>query len=418
MGWFNRASVQEEVNNRDTSIGDPAFADVIFAGNQSWSGENVTEQTALNVAAVFRAVNIIAGTIASLPLRSILTLDDGTKDRANSWLDNPSGSREIGPTQFEWVETLVWHLVLHGNAYIYKLRNGAGAVSGGQIIPPGAITPELDNADNKVFRVTLANGSQALWGEYLVMHIPAPITDGLRGLSLLECARNGIGISLAADKASGRVFKNGASYSVLVTADEDITTEEAETIKASLQSKMVGVDTAGGMAVVNRKLTLTPWTMSLADAQWLETRQFQIEEIARWFGIPPHLLMQSEKSTSWGTGIEEQNRGLARHTLSPWTARIEQRLSRLLPNPQKAEFDYSGYLKPSPKDEIDLLIQQVNAGLLTINEARAIRNMPKLPASTGADLPRVAPGSTDPRLVENELEGKADETDPNTQASG
>jgi HK97 family phage portal protein len=136
----------------------------------------------------------------------------------------------------------------------------------------------------------------------------------------------------------------------------------------------------GDILFLNAQLKFTPWTIPPVDAQFIESRVHQIEEVARIFGIPPHLLGQTEKQTSWGTGVAEQNRGLARYTLMGWTSRIEQRLSTLLSRPTICEFDYAGLLQPAPEVEIPLLIQQVEAKLLTLDEARRIRNLPPLPA--------------------------------------
>lgn len=397
MAWFRR-SQPEEVKERDWSIGDPTFADYFGIAN-NWSGETVSEWKALNLSAVYRAASLISGTIASLPLRS-LRESNGQTDRANSWLDNPSGD-PYGSTQFEWIETIVLHLIFHGNVYLLKLRNGAGAVVGAQPLHPACVDVEkVEGAvGGKVFRVSLDDGTTRVFDGTDIEHIVGANSDGLKGYSLISMARNSLGTTIAADKAAASAFKNGATLSVVVTPEEDISEPEAQAIMASLQAKMSGPTNSGGLTLVNRKLKLTPWSMSLADAQFLESRQFQIEEIARWFGIPPHLLMQTEKQTSWGTGVEEQNRGLARHTLMPITTRIEQRLTRLLSGNQKAEFDYSGYLKPAPKDEINLLILQVNSGLLTLNEARDVRNLPPLPPETGADLPRIPPGAVPPTEI-------------------
>lgn len=406
MGWFSRTHKPEGVEYRDWSISDPAFAEY-FNLATNYSGETVSEWRALNLSAVYRAASLISGTIASLPLRA-LREQDGRTDRVRSWLDNPAGD-PAGATQFEWTETLVLHLIFHGNAYLLKLRNGAGVVVGAQLLHPLAVTVERAPViGGKTFTVNEEDGTVRVFDGEDIEHIVGPTSDGVKGLSLISVAASSIGTTIAADKSAATTFKNGASFNILVTPEEDITEPEAQTIKTSLSSKMSGPSNAGGMALVNRKLKLTPWSMSMADAQFLESRQFQIEEIARWFGIPPHLLMQTEKQTSWGTGVEEQNRGLARHTLMPITSRIEQRLTRLLSANQKAEFDYSGYLKPAPKDEINLLVLQVNNGLLTLNEARAIRNMPPLDPSTGADLPRVPPGAVSP--IENTPQGANDDS--------
>jgi HK97 family phage portal protein len=211
--------------------------------------------------------------------------------------------------------------------------------------------------------------------------------DGLRGLSPITVARLSLGTSIAGDRAAARMFGNGATVSGMVTPEDDITEDDAKAIKADLKSKLTGVDNAGDIAVINRKLKFTQWSTSNADAQFLESRQFQIEEVARWYGIPPFELMQTEKQTSWGTGIESQQRGLARTVLSPWGQRVEQRLSRLLSKNQFAEFDFAGLERANPEDEIRLLLEQIAGGLLTVNEARAIRNLPPLPEATTPEVP-------------------------------
>jgi HK97 family phage portal protein len=123
--------------------------------------------------------------------------------------------------------------------------------------------------------------------------------------------------------------------------------------------------------------------MSAEDAQFIGQRAFSVEEVARIFGVPPHLLAQTEKQTSWGTGVAEQNLGLARYTLMPWTSRIEQSLSRLLPTSRFVEFDYAGLLQGTPTEEVALLKTQIDARILTPNEARRLRNLPPLPDGDG-----------------------------------
>ncbi|AQT79192.1 hypothetical protein B1R94_07805 [Mycolicibacterium litorale] len=170
-----------------------------------------------------------------------------------------------------------------------------------------------------------------------------------------------------------------------------------------MKAKMAGVDNAGDIAVINRKLKFDKWSMSAEDAQFLQSRAFQIEEIARWFGLMPIHLGQTEKQTSWGTGVAEQNRGLARYNLEGWTTRLQERLTRLLTGSKKCEFDYTAFLQPDPEKEIELLISQVDAGLLTLNEARKIRNQPPVP---GGDVLLINGVPLD------ELAGEPTEDDP------
>lgn len=368
------------------SISDPVLAQYFSVGPGSYAGVSVNEQSALGLSAVWRAVSLVSQTIASLPLRSLRDSEDGTRQRVSSFLDEPATVE--GMTQFEWVETIVLYLLLHGAAPLLHIYNGGGGLAGAQPLHPLCVSPEWELDANrrrtgrKVFEVSLDDGTKRTFTQDELTYIPGPSLDGLRGLSVISIARNSLGTAIAGDRAAARQFGNGAMIAGLVTPEEDVTEAEAKLIKEGLDAKIAGVDNAAQVAVINRKLKFQPWTMSNEDAQFLESRMFSVEEVARWFGVPPHLLMQTDKQTSWGTGVAEQNRGLARTVLAPWCNRIEQRLSRLLRGSAFVEFDLTGLERGNPEGEIDLLIRQVEAGLLTRDEARAIRNLPPLPQAT------------------------------------
>lgn len=389
MAWWNRRKSEK----RSVSISDPALLAMLGYGLTNTSGQVVSEHTALTLSAVYRAVTLIAGTIATLPLRTLRDSADGTRERVVSFLDSPAGPDRL--TRFEWTELVMIHLLLHGNAYLQHVYNAGGALIGLNPIHPSAVAVEadLEAVGGKLFRVTLENGTTRVFDGLNMTHLTGPMTDGLVGLSPITMARNSFGTAIAGDRAAGRMFANGALISGMVTTEDDVTEDEALVIKRGLRTSVQGEENAGDVAFINRNLKFTPWQLSPEDAQFLQSRAFQIEEVGRWYGVPPHLLGQSEKSTSWGTGIEEQNRGLARYTLAPWTERMQQRLSRLIGGPRFVEFDYSALLQPSPEVEIGLLVQQVTNGILTPNEARRIRNLP--PAPNGDTL-RLPPGSADP----------------------
>lgn len=363
---------------RSYSISDPAMA--MMLGWTDGVMPVVSETTAMNLSAVYRAVSLVSGAIAGLPLRSLQ--EDpatGMPVRVPTWMDLPTGPD--GMTPFEWKEQMAVYLLLQGGVFLQHMYNGAGALMGAAPVHPAIVSVEVDEArpGNRRYDVRLANGEKKSFDPKTMTHIPGLSLDGVNGVSLLTLARTSLGTGISGDKAASRMFTNGAMISGLVTPEDSISEDDATVIKSTLDGKLAGTDKAGSIAVINRKLKFTPWTLSAQDAQFLESRTFQVEEVGRWFGVPPHLLGQSEKSTSWGTGIESQNRGLARYTLNTWTSRIEQRLSRLQSGKKWAEFDYSAFVKPSPEVEIELLIKQVEAGLLTPNEARKIRNMGPLP---------------------------------------
>lgn len=331
------------------------------------------EGSALGISAFYRAVSLISGTLAGLPQRTLRDVD-GVRTRVSSFLDNPGGP--AGPTDFEWRETVYLHLLLQGNAFLMHVFNGAGSIAALVPLHPLCVSVEwADVPGGKLFTAALLDGTQKTFDSTTMTHIPAASLDGLRGMSVISVARNSLGTAIAGDRAAAKMFSTGALFSGMVTPEEEVSEDEAKTIKASLDARVSGWENAGQIAVINRKLKFTPWTMSAEDAQFIQSRAFQIEEIARWTGVPPHLLMQTEKQTSWGTGVAEQNRGLSRYTLSPWSNRMDARLSRLLPAPRFVETDYAGLLKPAPEQEIPLLIQQVQAGLMTPNEARRMRGM-------------------------------------------
>jgi HK97 family phage portal protein len=379
------------------SIGDPALAEFFgMAGGTNLAGVSVNETTSLGLTAVYRAVSIVAGTIAGLPLRSFRTDNEtGERQRVSTFLDNPSGPG--GPyTQFEWLELVMVHLLLHGNAFLAHTYNGAGAIVGLMPILPSAVTikpiqtaEELsryggpDGAYRKWFEVALADGSSRDLTCAELTHIPALGTDGIRGLSPIEAHRQALGTGIAGDRAAARLFGSGLLLGGLVSGDEGLTKDDAEDAVAALKAKMSGSDHAGEILFLNAQLKFTPWTIPPVDAQFIESRVHQIVEVCRIFGIPKQLLMEDGAST-WGSGVAELLRWMARTTLMPWTTRLEQRLSLLLTR-LTCEFDYKGLLQPAPEVEIPLLIAQKDAGILTLDEIRRMFNLPPLPA--GADPP-------------------------------
>jgi HK97 family phage portal protein len=367
------------------SISDPALAQWLNIGSPNYSGVDVGESSALALSALWRAVSLISGTIASLPLRTLRDTGDGMRQRVTSFLDNPGG--EDGPTPFCFWETAFSHAILHGDCFLVHRFGGAGQIVGLVPLHPQCVSvrwvrkDEQPRPGGKVYTARLVDGTDMEFDASTLTQISGLSLDGLRGFSLISLARNSLGTGIAGERAAARVFSNGMLLSGLVTpeGDDDLDEDDLKAVKADLDLKTSGWEHSGGVALVNRALRFTPWTMTAEQGQFMESRKFSVEEVSRWTGVPPHALMQTEKQTSWGTGVAEQNRGLSRTVLSPWAKRFEEKLSRLLPSPRFVEWDFAGLERGSPETEIDLLIRQVEAGLLTVNEARAIRNLPPLP---------------------------------------
>lgn len=403
MGWLRRSFAVDDYVDLPTeqrsdptfSVGDAALSEYLGLNGTSVAGVSVTQNSALGISAVYRSVSLIAGTVAGLPLKSYRKVGD-RRERIATFLDSPDPD---GATPYEWCETVVAHLLLAGNSFSFIVRNGAGAVVGLKPIVPSAVTVEPDDALGRIFKITDRKGQVREFTGVDVLHIPALSFDGLKGMSVVSVARQSFGTAIAGDQAAARMWSNGLLLGGILTAkDGQITAEQAEQVKAGFKARAQGVRNAGDVAFLPADLQFTPWSMSAEDAQFLESRHFQIEEVARWYGVPRELLSESGAS-SWGSGIQELIRAFSRFTLASWTTRIEQRLSSLLPKGSFAEFDYSGLLQPSPEQEIALLIQQVQAGLITVDEARGFRNMAPLPAVKNL-TPAQDPAQPEPAVVE------------------
>lgn len=386
VSWLRGDDLDDGVETRDWSIGDPAFAEWLRPPNLA--GVSVSSETIMTSTAVWRAVNIVAGTIAGLPLKSYRRARDGQREQVPTWLDAPHPYM----TPYEWKRLILTQLLLWGDAYLQHIYNGAGALVGAHPVYPPCVTVEvLDGTwGEELYKLMTMDGDQVEVPADDMTHIRALTVDGRDGLGLLDIGTQAVGTGMAGDQAAARAFRDGFVVGGIVTSEDVLSDSEAEAIMARLDARMGGPGNAGRWPFVNKNLTFTPWQQNNADAQMLESRQFQVEEVARLTGVPPHLLMQVEKQTSWGPGVAEQNRGLARFCLSHWTSLLEERLSMLLSRPTFCEFEYAGMLQPSPEEEVRLLLDQVEKGLITVNEARKIRNLPPVP---GGDTLRTTPAA-------------------------
>jgi HK97 family phage portal protein len=367
------------------SSSDPELLHHLGIASPIYAGVEVTEATALGLSAVYRAVMMISQSLALLPWE---TVDSGPDGRMviPSWLDTPGGP--VGPTAFELKETGLIHNLLHGDTFFLHRYTQANALYALEPLHPLTVgvdrwLPRMSSIPrppgDRLYTVTLDDGGTEVLTSRYITHIPGPSVDGLRGISPITAGRQSLGTTIAGDRAAAKTFGNGALINVLVTSDDDMEPEEADKIQDDLNANISGWEHAAAARVINRRLKVSPLSMSSADAQFLQSREFQIEEIARWYGIPPFQLMQTTKQTSWGTGIDVQQEGLSRSVLAPWAVRFEQRLSRLLRNPKRIEVNFDRLERPNVEAEDAMLLARVAAGVLTKEEYRAMRGYGPLP---------------------------------------
>jgi HK97 family phage portal protein len=379
---------QKGPENVGRSIADPTLAALFSPGGTiDLTGIPVGEQSVLGLSAMFRAVSLVSQQLAALPMPTYSVGPNDTRQVVESVFDRPDG--DTGQTVFEWKESMIANAMIHGRAYAMINRYAAGGVASLPIVHPVCVRTEEPTQEEfaslrpdyqgpAMFPVgglwhiiDMGDGRQVKLDGRDVLYVPGLSTDGRYPWGLINVARTSLRTSIAADRAAGNMFLKGALISGLATpeGEEDITDDVAE-IRRQLNSATAGQENAGAIAIINRRLKFTPWTMTATDAQFMQSREFQIEEISRWTGVPPHLLMQTSKQSSWGTGIEEQNRALGRTVLATWANRFEHRLSRLLAFNRYVKFDFRELERPSPQDEQNMLVNLVNAGVITPNEAR------------------------------------------------
>ncbi|MET7914455.1 phage portal protein [Streptomyces avermitilis] len=342
FGLFEKRSVE----NPAVPLTSASLVDLLAGGRASESGVRVTETSALHMPAVWRSVAVIANVSAALPLHTYTT---GTKDRASvALLEDPHP--ELTP--FELWRLVYVHRLLWGNAYLQKVRNGGGQIVQLWPIRPDRVKvdrekPTPENPGGKVFWVKDDDGVRQRRTSREILHLPALGYDGVTGCSPIRAAAEGIGLGLAAEKSAARLYGSGNMISGVLQTEQRLEEGQAAALKARWAAKYGGHQSAHDVAILDSGASFHPVTMPYKDSQFLESRQFQVVEIARMFGVPLFLLMETSKSTSWGTGLEQQAQGFVTWDLAPtWLTPTEQRVRKeLLPPSQYAKYQLGGLLR-------------------------------------------------------------------------
>lgn len=356
--------------------------DQIFGGrSDSDTGENITETSALAIPTVMRCVGLLSTVIAGCPIRTYK--NPGKQELFPRLFDQ--GNAAMLYTQFELWELIVVHLCLWGNAYVLKVRGEMDQIIDLRPISPDIVKVKLIDG-RKVFLVQRLRPDgtidQARRPEVLtdfeVMHIPGMGFDGLQGISPIIIAKRTLGTAVAADKLAGRFFSRGTQLSGVINVKAPLASQEqADEIRRKWAARNGGVAHSAEVAVLDAETEFQPLTIDPEALQFLESRRWETTEICRMFGIPPHLVGDVEKSTSWGTGIEQQNIGFIAYNISGWTNRIQQRATReLVPTRgQFSEFDVDHLMRGSMAERYQAYGNAIQWGWMARNEARVKENM-------------------------------------------
>lgn len=347
-------------------------------GPRGAAGVVVTPKKSLAMSAVFRAVALVSGVASSLPLR---VYEQGTRNPKPSLLvDNPHP--DMTPLEL-WRLTYV-HRLLWGNAYLQKVRDGGGRLMWLHPISPdlvrvAKVAYSTTNPAGKLFAVTDAiTGKVGAYTSNDIFHLPGLGYDGVCGVSPIRLASQGIGLGLAAEEYGARLFGSGSLMSGILQTEARLQPEQAEALKARWQSKVSGVGKSHEVAVLDSGAKFQSMTMPNTDAQFIESRRFQTSEIGRFFGLPAFLMGETDKSTSWGTGLEQQAIGWVTFDLGPtWLSPTEQRISKELTGPGlDARYSVQGLLRGDSTARANYYRVMREVGAMSANDIRELEDRP------------------------------------------
>lgn len=365
---------------RSTTLTDPDGWRTIW-GTESGAGVTVTPEAALTHAAVLAAVRLLAETVASLPIILYRRLPDGGKVRAT---DHPLYHLlHLKPNPrmaaFSLKEAMQASLALYGNGYALIDWGPDGRPAALWPLLPTMVTPEQDaETGNLQYRVQTRKGSKVLPADQ-VLHIPGFSFDGLVGKSPITLAREAIGLALAQDEHGAAFFARGARMSGILTYPGALSPEARERLRKGWEAMANGRDNAWRTAVLEDGMKFEALTIPNKDAEWLAARKFSVNEIARIFRVPPHLIGDLERATF--SNIETQSLEFLTYSLRPWLTRWEESLTVQLLTPAEqetyfVEFLTADLLRGDTKSRYEAYRMAREAGWLSVNEIRQAENLP------------------------------------------
>ena len=360
------------------------------------AGKNVNERSAMQLTAVYACVRILAEGVAGLPLHLYKCGKNGSREKAVDhslyFLLHDEPNPEM--TSFVFRETLMTHLLLYGNCYCQIIRDGRGQVTALYPLMPNQMLVDRDEK-GQLYYTYLRSGEEADTMKkgtvYLlpedVLHIPALGFDGLVGYSPIAMAKNSIGVGLACEEYGAKFFANGAAPSGVL--EHPGTIKDITRLRESWNAIYGGSKNAGKVAILEEGMHYSPISISPNEAQFLETRKFQVDEIARIFHVPPHMIGDLERSTF--SNIEQQSLEFVKYTLNPWVCRWEQALTRSLLSPKEKreysiKFNVDGLLRGDYQSRMNGYAVGRQNGWMSANDIRELEHMEKIPGEEGGDL--------------------------------
>lgn len=361
----------------------------------STSGKRVNERSSMQMTAVYSCVRILSEAIASLPLHVYEQSDNHSqkaRDHPLYFLLHDEPNPEM--TSFIFRETLMTHLLLWGNAYAQIIRNGKGEVIALYPLMPDRMKVDRDDSGQLYYEYQVSKADPAVnksgtvrLQSHDVLHIPGLGFDGLVGYSPIAMAKNAIGMAIACEEYGAKFFAHGAAPSGVL--EHPGVLKDPSKLRDSWQATFGGSANSGKVAVLEEGVKYTPISIAPEQAQFLETRKFQINEIARIFRIPPHMVGDLEKSSF--SNIEQQSLEFVKYTLDPWVSRWEQAMTKILLTPEEKKkytikFNVDGLLRGDYQSRMNGYAIARQNGWMSANDIRRLEELDPIPEEAGGNL--------------------------------
>ena len=340
------------------------------------AGVPVTPDTALTLAVVFRCVSLIAQDIASLPWHAGRHVGNTReRDESAEWLLAHEANPELGAMAFR--ETIIGHALLWGNGYAEIVRNGRGQAVELWPLTPDRVTPKRSLAGALYYEVTPAEGGPLVeMSPRDVFHIRGLGWDGIRGYSVVWNAARTLGVHLALDEMAAAYFRNGAKPGLAIEVPVTMSPEALKAQLEMIRARYSGPSNAAAPIVLDNGTKLHTLSIPNNEAQFLESRKFQVEEVCRWFGVPPHKALHLDRAT-WNN-IEHQALDYVQSALLPWCRRLEEEATRKLLFAYPATYSklmLQGLMRGDTSSRVSYYREMRALGVLSVNEIRALEDL-------------------------------------------
>ncbi|MCK7109486.1 phage portal protein [Enterobacter kobei] len=346
----------------------------------SSSGKTVTADKAIKLSAVWACVRLLSESISTLPLKIYVRQPDGSRKAAT---DHPAYSvlcrrpnSEMTPSRFMLM--VVASICLRGNAFIEKKFIANRLVSLVPLLPQNMVVKRLTTGALE-YKYT-ENGNERIIPVKNMMHIRGFGLDGVCGMMPTMAGVDVFGAAMSVDEAAAKIFENGLQSTGFLSSENALTKGQRDRLRQNLQS-FIGSKNAGKLMVLENKLTYQNVTMNPEAAQLLESRSFSIEEICRWFRVPPYMVGHTTKQSSWASSLEGMNLLFLTHTLRPLLVNIEQEIGRCLLDSDDevfAEFSVEGLLRADSAGRAAYYTSALQNGWMSRNDVRRLENMPPI----------------------------------------